>query len=273
MSKVFSHPAALGNMVQRIAVEAGEIILDYYDESGFLGAADKDDGSPVTEADTKAEHFIIKALRDISADIPVIGEETYAGMMDADLSAQEFFWLVDPLDGTREFVRGGEDFTVNIALVQNRVPIMGVVYAPVKGELYAGHKDLGAVRWLEETNNQKEIRVRQVPKSGHTVLISHFRDYGTGLDGFLSDYKVEKIIRRSSSLKICAIAAGKADLYPGLGPTCEWDTAAGHAVLRAAGGNITDMQGNSLSYGHAERRFVNPDFVAAREYIPLPVEE
>lgn len=273
MSKVFSHPAALGNMVQRIAVEAGEIILDYYEESGFSGAMEKADGSPVTEADTKAEHFIIKALQDIAADIPVVGEETCAAMMDKDLSQQEFFWLVDPLDGTREFVRGGEDFTVNIALIKNGVPVMGVVYAPAKGELYAGHEELGAVRWLEETNNSKEIRARQVPKSGHTVMISHFRDYGASLDSFLSDFKVEKIIRRSSSLKICAIAAGKADVYPGLGRTCEWDTAAGHAILRAAGGDITDLQGSSLTYGHTGRKFVNPDFVAAREYIPVPDEE
>lgn len=273
MSKVFSHPAALGNMVQRIAVEAGEIILDYYDESGFAGAELKGDGSPVTEADTKAEHYIINALRDISADIPVIGEETCPEMLNKNFGEKEFFWLVDPLDGTREFVRGGEDFTVNIALIKHGVPIMGVVYAPAKGELYGGHEELGAVRWLEETNNQKEIRVRQVPKGGHTVVISHFRDYGSTLDNFLADYKVEKIVRRSSSLKICAIAYGKADLYPGFGATCEWDTAAGHAILRAAGGDITDLQGNTLTYGHSERKFINPDFVAAKDYVPIVNEE
>lgn len=265
MSKLLSHPEALLNSVRRIAVEAGEITLDYYEESGFVGAMEKADGSPVTQADKQAEEHITQALLELFPEIPVVGEETTDGH-GVDLSGHEHFWLVDPLDGTREFVKGGPEYTVNIALIYKNLPIMGVVYAPAKGELYAAHEAVGAVRWLEETDNQKEIRVRKVPHGGHTVFISKHRDYGTKLDSFLNDYKVEKIIKKSSSLKICTIAAGKGDLYPGFGQTCEWDTAAAHAVLKAAGGDIQDFNGKTLTYGHQERQFINPDFLAASEF-------
>lgn len=265
MSKLLSHPEALLNSVRRIAMEAGEITLDHYEESGFVGAMEKADGSPVTLADKEAEDYITKALLDLVPEVPVVGEETASGH-GYNLSAQDYFWLVDPLDGTREFVKGGPEFTVNIALIYKGEPIMGVVYAPVKGELYAAHEALGAFRWLEDTDNQKEIRVRKVPRGGHTVFISKNRDYGTKLDHFLNDYKVEKIIKKSSSLKICAIAAGKGDLYPGFGETCEWDLAAGHAVLKIAGGDIQDFNGKTLTYGHQDRKFINPDFLAASEF-------
>lgn len=264
MSKLLSYPEAMCNTLRRIAVNAGDIIFPYYDQAGFVGAEDKEDGSPVTKADREAEAYITAALLEAFPGVPVIGEET-ATNHDCDLSG-EYFWLVDPLDGTREFVKGGDEFTVNIALIKNKMPVMGVVWAPVRGELYIAHEELGAIRWLEETDNEKAIKVRNAPKGGYTVLISKNRDYGTKLESFLNEYKVEKVVKKSSSLKICAIAAGKADLYPGFGETCEWDLAAGHAVLKVAGGDIRDFNGKTLTYGHQDRRFINPDFLAASEF-------
>jgi 3'(2'), 5'-bisphosphate nucleotidase len=199
--------------------------------------------------------------------VPVIGEEAAAAGDLPDLSTSDYFWLVDALDGTREFTEGGLDFTVNIALIhkteQGGEPILGVVYAPARGALYAGHGPGTATRWLADSDHEKNINVRSTPKAGITVVSSTRSTDTTRMDQFLSGFKVEKIIRRGSSLKICAIAEGKADFYPRFGAICEWDTAAGDAVLRAAGGLITDMNGQPLTYGHAERTFINPECVAS----------
>jgi 3'(2'), 5'-bisphosphate nucleotidase len=265
MSKLLNYPEALLNAVRRIAVDAGELVLDHFEESGFIGAMEKEDGSPVTKADQEAEALIVSALLELCPTVPVVGEETMQECTD-DIASAEYFWLVDALDGTREFIKGGDEFTVNIALIRNGEPIMGVVYAPALGRLFSAHQELGAFRWFEDSNSQKDIRVRRVPKSGYTVMISKNRDYGARLEQFLDEYKVEKLVKKSSSLKICEIAAGKADLYPGFGATCEWDTAAGHAVLKAAGGDIRDWNEKSLTYGHQDRKFVNPDFLAASEF-------
>ena len=262
-TKLLSHPPALCNIVRRIAIEAGEITLEYFDEAGFEGANAKADGSPVTLADQKAEELIEKALKETLPDIPVVGEEAVAEGCCPDLCGAEYFWLVDPLDGTKEFISGSGDYTVNIALIHKGVPVLGVVYAPAKGELYAAHGPGTAVRWLEGTDKEKEIRVRKPPKEGLTVVASRNHGSGDKLDQFLSQYKIEKLIKRGSSLKICAVAAGKADVYPRFGPTCEWDTAAGHAVLLGAGGVLTDISGASLVYGGADPKYLNPEFIAS----------
>lgn len=263
--RLLDHPAALCNMVRRVAVQAGELTLDYFDEAGYQGADAKGDGSPVTEADRKAEAVIEKALHEMTPDVPMIGEEAVSEGRIPDLTRSGYFWLVDPLDGTKEFISGSGDYTVNIALIHKGVPVMGVVYAPVKGELYAGHGPDTAVRYLDETGKEKPIRVRMPPAEGLTVVASASHGDTERLDSFLSGYKVAKLLKRGSSLKICAIAAGKADLYPRFGPTCEWDTAAGDAVLRSAGGMITDLQGNDLIYGKADRKFLNPEFIASSD--------
>ncbi len=269
MSKLLAHPEALLNIVQRIALGAGDITLNYYSEAGYQGAEVKGDGSPVTQADREAEAYIINGLKEISADIPVVGEESHHLLDDVDLGG--YFWLVDPLDGTREFVKGGEEYTVNIALIHKGEPILGVIAAPVIGEVYLAHRDLGAARWLEETDTLKSIRTRDVPARGNIVIVSKSRGSGTAMDQLLDNFKVDKKISRASSLKICAVACGKADIYPNIGETCEWDLAAGHAIIRAAGGDIFDMQGHVITYGHKDRSFINPPFIAAREF-PLPVE-
>ncbi len=266
-AKILKHPEALCNMVRRIALDAGELTLKYFDECGYHGADIKGDGSPVTKADREAEVLIEKALKEITPDVPMVGEEGFSEGRIPDLSGQEYFWLVDPVDGTKEFISGSGDYTVNIGLIKNGVPVLGVVYVPALGELYAGYiNDNGegtAIRWLEETDNEKSIHVRKIPKAGMTIMASKSHGNSQRLDDFLSEYKVNKIIRRGSSLKICAVACGKADMYPRLGLTCEWDTAAADAVLRAAGGAIVDLDGSLFRYGGADPKFLNPEFIAS----------
>ncbi len=266
-SKLLLHRAALCNTVRRIALEAGEITLEYFDEAGYDGADSKADGSPVTLADQEAEKLIQKRLEDMLPGIPMIGEEASAAGHKPDLTGHDYFWLVDPLDGTKEFISGSGDYTVNIALIHKGAPVLGVVFAPAVGELYAGYTEESgntkAIRWLEETGSEKDIRVRRPPREGLTVVASKSHGSSQRLDQYLNDYKVEKLVKRGSSLKICIIAAGKADLYPRFGPTSEWDTAAGDAVLRAAGGVIVDLQGEPLTYGGADPKFLNPEFIAA----------
>lgn len=259
MSKLLAHPPALCNIVRRIAYDAGDIILSHFDESGFAGADEKHDGSPVTVADREAETFICKALTDAVPGVPIISEEAAARGECPSCDGADYFWLVDALDGTRQFIAGDAEFTVNIALVHKGAPILGVVYAPVFGEMYSAHGEGTAARWSEETDKDKPIRVREPRREGLTVMVSKHGDLAQ-VETYLEPYKVEKIIRRGSSLKICAIAAGKADMYPRFGATSQWDTAAAHAVLLGAGGDVVDMQGRPLSYGG--KTFANPDFVA-----------
>lgn len=265
MSKLLTHLPALCNVVRRIALEAGEITLDYFEEGMMIAADTKGDGSPVTEADRRAEEYIIRELKDTIASIPVIGEETIAAGEVPDLSGEEYFWLVDPLDGTREFVAGSPDYTVNIALIKNHVPILGVIHAPARGEMFSAYGEGTAVRWLEETGSEKAIRTRIPPRGGLTVMASKTRSKEE-LDKFLEEHKVEKIVRKGSSLKICAIASGKADLYPGLAQTCEWDTAAGQAILESAGGEIISLEGKPLRYGDKGPDFKNPQFIAQAKF-------
>lgn len=273
MSKILQHLPALLNQVRRIAVDAGNLTLDYFDESGFYEADAKADGSPVTVADQLAEELITKALKAITPDVLIVGEEAASEGYRPDLSDQEYFWLVDPLDGTKEFISGSGDYTINIALIHNKKPVMGVVYAPVHGELYAACGEGTAVRWMEDSDKERPISVREAPNEGLTIVSSKSHGKGEKLDNFLMNYKIKKQVQRGSSLKMCVIAAGKADMYPRFGLTCEWDTAAAHAVLNAAGGFITDLQGNELTYGGGDPKFLNPEFIARSASVMLPEEE
>jgi 3'(2'), 5'-bisphosphate nucleotidase len=263
-NKLLQNPAALCNMVKRIAREAGEITLKYYDGLEDMQVAIKHDDSPVTLADREAECFIQMSLEEIAPDIPMIGEEGVAlGKAPKFGAEQEYFWLVDPIDGTKEFITGGTDFTVNIGLIRNGVPVLGVIYAPVLGELYSGYGAGTAKRFVEETGTDKEISVRPPPKSGLRVVASKSHGSAQKLDQFLESFKVEKKIKRGSTMKVAAIASGKADIYPRFGPTGQWDTAAADAILRAAGGTITDLDGKALFYGPTEDgKWLNPEFVA-----------
>ncbi len=249
-------------MVRRITVAAGHITLKYHEMVEPHHIDEKGDGSPVTQADHEAEEYIERALRNLTPDIPVIAEEAIGKGNIPDLGAHDYFWLVDPVDATKEFISGGDNYTVNIGLIHKAVPVLGVVYAPALGLLYAGHGET-AIRWSEDTDKDKSIRVRSAPAAGLTVMSSQNHADDARMDKFLQGFKVGKILKRSSSLKICMVAEGKADMYPRLGPTSQWDTAAGDAVLRAAGGIVTDIEGKPLVYGRRGKGFENPHFVAS----------
>ena len=262
--KLLDNKGALTNIVRRIAIEAGEITLDYFEMSGTDHIDQKGDGSPVTLADQKAEKLIEEKLKDITPGIPIIGEEAASeGRAPDNFDRNDYFWIVDPLDGTKEFIGGGGDYTVNIALVYKNEPVLGVVYAPVKGEMYAGHAAGTAVKWNEDTDKEKSISVRENPERGLTIVASKSHGDPNKLESFLENFKIDKLVKRGSSLKICIIAAGKADMYPRFGPTCEWDTAAADAVLRAAGGYLTDVEGKPLTYGGSNPKWLNPEFIAS----------
>jgi 3'(2'), 5'-bisphosphate nucleotidase len=263
-AKLLSNLPALCNMVRRIALHAGDIVLDYYEQAD-LAIQIKGDGSPVSLADQKAEAYIAEELAQITPDIPMVGEESKACGTMPDLSDSEYFWLVDPLDGTKEFIAGSEDFTVNIGLIHKDTPVMGVVYLPATGVLYAGHAPGSAIKWNDETQEDKSIHVRKAPANGLTIVSSRSHGDQSRMEALLADFKVKKVMRRGSSMKICAIAEGKADMYPRLGPTCEWDTAAAHAVLNAAGGCLVQTNGQAFTYGHTQRDMLNPEFIAASE--------
>lgn len=273
MSKILQHLPALCNQIRRVAIEAGELTLDYFDESGYRGVDAKDDGSPVTLADQKAEELIEKALKEITPDVEIVGEEAAEAGHRPVTENLEYFWLVDPLDGTKEFISGSGDYTVNIGLIHHGKPVLGVVYAPYHGELYAAHGEGTAIRWTEESNKDKPIRVRRAPSEGLTIVSSKSFGSGDKLENFLAHYKVRKSIKRGSSLKICSVASGKADMYPRFGPTCEWDTAAAHAILTSAGGFLTDINGAELTYGGADPKFLNPEFIARSSFLDLPSSE
>lgn len=217
----------------------------------------KPDASPVTEADERAEALIAAALLSLTPHIPVVAEEAVAGGRLPRVDGQ--FWLVDALDGTREFISRNGAFTVNIALVQEGAPVLGVVVAPALGRLFAGAQ--GVAAYAEDALGTHVLRCRPVPASGLTVVTSRAHGDATALRAFLTARNVTSHTEVGSSLKFCRVAGGEADLYPRLGRTMEWDTAAGHAVLVAAGGQVTDLAGRALRYG--KPGFENPHFIAS----------
>ncbi|MEP9377796.1 3'(2'),5'-bisphosphate nucleotidase CysQ [Aquabacter sp. CN5-332] len=250
--------------LETLAVSAGREILDVY--STDFKVAVKADASSVTEADTRAEAVILEGLARLSPCIPVVAEEQVAAGHVPD--AAPCFYLVDPLDGTREFISRNGEFTVNIALVEDGVPVAGVVYAPALGVLYSGAAGLGAFR-RDVTEGvlgpAAPIAVRQAPAEGIAAVASRSHaDPAT--DQWLSCLSVSSVHTAGSSLKFGLVAEGRADVYPRLGRTMEWDTAAGDAVLRAAGGLVTRLDGTPLVYGKdrqgADAPYANPHFVA-----------
>jgi len=216
----------------------------------------KADTSPVTEADEKAEALILAELRVLTPQIPIVSEEAASAGHTPDIGAR--FWLVDPLDGTKEFISRNGEFTVNIALIEEQRPTLGVVYAPALDRLFCGVEGGGAR--VEEASGSRRIACRRVPSSGLTVVSSRSHGDAAALDQFLSGRRVAASVNAGSSLKFCLIAAGEADLYPRFGRTMEWDIAAGDAVLRAAGGRVIELDGREMRYG--KPGFANPHFIA-----------
>ncbi len=244
-----------------IAERAGKVILGYYVEGGEIEVRRKEDASPVTEADEAAEAFILEALEKLTPEIPAVSEEAASAGHLPDVTGDRF-WLVDPLDGTKEFISRNGEFTVNIALIQEGVPVAGVVHAPAMAMTWAGARNDGtALATFAETDKpDMDIRTREIPAEGAVVVASRRHGSGDELEGFLAGYTVADRVSAGSSVKFCLVAAGRADLYPRFGRTMEWDTAAGHAVLRAAGGEVRTTEGQPLTYG--KPGFENPHFIA-----------
>lgn len=241
------------SLAAALALDAGAAIMTVR-ERGF-DVERKEDRSPVTEADRVAETLIVAGLRQAVPAIPVIAEEEVAGGRITHPTAT--YWLVDPLDGTREFAAGNDEFAVNIGLVRDGRPVLGVVAIPATGELFAGIVGRGA--WKGVGSRQTPVSARVPPQEGLTVLASRYHGSSARLDEFLRDKRVAKVINFGSSVKFCRLAEGIADLYPRFGRTMEWDTCAPQAVLEAAGGTVRTFDGEDLRYGKPE--WENPHFV------------
>ena len=222
----------------------------------------KADGSPVTDADEAAEAVILDGLARLLPGVPVVAEESVAQQAPARLAGA--FVLVDPLDGTKEFIAGRDEYTVNVALVRDRAPFAGLVAAPARGLLWRGVAGHGAERLAidgESIGAPERIHVRQWPSSGAVALVSRsHRDAAT--EALLERLPPTSPESCGSSLKFCRVAEGTADIYPRLGPTSEWDIAAGHALVVAAGGLVTAPDGGPLAYGNGDRKFLVSGFIA-----------
>jgi len=246
--------------VLSVARSAGQEILAVYDKD--FDVETKGDGSPLTVADKRAHELIQTRLGEIDGDIPILSEES-SGEIFAERTTWKRFWLVDPLDGTKEFVKRNGEFTVNIALIDAGKPILGVVHTPVKQTSHYAAFGVGAFK-CESGQREKTISVKKFDKKQVTMVVSRSH-FGPEIEGYRR--KLEKkvdhldITGMGSALKICLVAEGGADIYPRLGPTSEWDTAAAHCVLGVAGGKLTDLNGNVLTYNKPD--ILNPQFLAA----------
>lgn len=259
MTSPLSDLAALAEALVPTVRKAGTAVMEVY-HSDFA-VEHKDDASPVTAADAAGEKIILADLARLTPDVPVVAEESAAAGSVPDIGDGPF-WLVDPLDGTKEFIKRNGEFTVNIGLVVDRRPVLGLVLAPALDALYVGWVDGAGGHCFREAGGVREtISVRAPGPEGVVVLASRSHATSEALQDYLKDVTVASTTNAGSSLKFCRIAEGAADLYPRLGPTCEWDTCAAHAVLRAAGGDMTEIDGSPFLYGKAPR-FLNPFFVA-----------
>lgn len=259
-----------GDTLADIALKAGAVIMEIY--ATDFDVDRKDDSSPVTEADQKAEDLILAALRDADPDLPIIAEEEVAAGRIPDHGHR--FALVDPLDGTKEFINKRGEFTVNIGIIEHGTPVMGVVYAPALNRLFVAEDRFSA--WQAEAkpgsavpdaSQRRPLKIRRAPDLGLTAIASKSHR-SPETDAFLDKQNIGEIISAGSSLKFCLIAAGEADLYPRLGRTMEWDTAAGQAVAMAAGARVTTFEGDALTYGKTERGYDNPHFVVWGDVTP-----
>ncbi len=242
--------------VIEIARRAGSAILKVYENEFEI--EHKQDKSPLTEADLASHRIIRDGLKALTPDIPILSEES-ASAPYAERRVWQRYWLVDPLDGTKEFIKRNGEFTVNIALIEAGAPVMGVVYVPVSGVLYQGESGVGAVR-IDDDGMKMSIHVTDRRRDPMRVAGSRTHA-GDSLTRFLERIGDHEILSMGSSLKLCLVAEGSADVYPRLGPTSEWDTAAAQAVVEAAGGQVTDTDLQPLRYNQKES-LLNPYFLA-----------
>ena len=237
-----------------IAESAGKEILEVYNSD--FEVETKDDASPVTAADKRSEALITDEIKAMTDAFPIVGEEAFSDGRSPDVAGRPF-WLVDPLDGTKEFVKRNGEFTVNIALIEAGRPVIGVVHAPAVNATYWG----STYGTFAEADGAAARQVSCRPRSAGGLVAAVSRSHrGAEADAYLAQFRIDKEITAGSSLKFGLIASGRADLYPRLGRTMEWDIAAGHAVVRFAGGRVTDLDGADITYG--KPGFENPPFVA-----------
>ena len=242
--------------IREIARAAGARIMTIYERD--FETREKDDRSPLTEADLASHRHIVAALQALTPDWPVLSEESKQLDFDQRRGWRRY-WLVDPLDGTKEFIKRNGEFTVNIALIDEHEPVLGVVYAPARDLEFYGCRGEGASR--RSGDGQPRAIGVNAGHDGPIRVVGSRSHRGSSLDGFLTRIGAHEMVPMGSSLKICLVADGSADVYPRLGPTSEWDTAAAHAVLAAAGGELVDTAGKSLRY-NAKPDLLNPHFVA-----------
>jgi 3'(2'), 5'-bisphosphate nucleotidase len=248
--------AALLDGVIALAERAGAEIMTYY--RGEMDVRQKSDASPVTAADHAAERIILDGLRRIAPGIPVVAEEEMAAGRAVDVSGGRF-WLVDPLDGTREFISHRDEFTVNIALIEDGRPVLGVVVVPARDVTY-GASGAGTATVRRGGGPARPISARPMPETGAVVAASRSHGDTKKIQALMDKLPRSSLKISGSSIKFCLVAEGEADIYPRYGPTREWDIAAGHAVLAAAGGSVRGLDGKDMTYG--KPHFLNGEFIA-----------
>jgi 3'(2'), 5'-bisphosphate nucleotidase len=248
-------------LMSAVARQAGAAILDVYGEDDF-GIEAKADDSPLTRADLAAHEIIVEGLTKGAPEIPILSEES-TEILFAERSQWDEYFLVDPLDGTKEFINRNGEFTVNIALIKDGVPLQGVVFVPVKNILYTGTQLNGKKATVEHDGNSRSIKIRPLDESAPLTVVASRRHGGDALQVCMSvlqdRFTAVETTNMGSSLKLCLVAEGKADLYPRLAPTSEWDTAAAQAIVEAAGGAVVDTSLNALRYNTKEN-ILNPFF-------------
>lgn len=249
-----NHETLLDKLLE-IADTASQKVMEIY-QTDFQ-VQTKDDNSPITEADLASHRVITEGLKKLTPNIPILSEES-ANAPWEERKHWTRFWLVDPIDGTKEFTNRTDEFTVNIALIENGEPVMGVVTAPALNEAYWGIKGQGA--WKREADGS-ERRLEVIEPAGAIRAVASKSHMNEDTRHFIKQLGEHELVQAGSSLKFCRIAEGEADIYPRLGPTCEWDTGAAHAVLVAAGGKVTQLDGTPLVYGKED--VLNPYFVAS----------
>lgn len=255
-------PEALFAQLLPVARQAGQAIMAVY-AAGSASVGRKDDDSPVTQADLAAHRILAARLTTLLPDCPVVSEEDAGSHI---YRREGRFWLIDPLDGTKEFIARNGEFTVNIALIEDGRSVLGVVYAPALDAMYWGGAQSGAFRCIAGDTTAIRVCADRVDRSCRVVASkSHFNE---ATQSFMDRLGAVSLVQAGSSLKFCRVAEGAADIYPRLSPTCEWDTAAAQAVLEGAGGAVLDLQGQPLQYGKAD--VLNPWFVATRDTALIP---
>ena len=249
-----------------IAILAGDEILHFYNKD--IAVTHKDDSSPLTKADLASNKFIIDSLHSLDSDIPILSEESLVDWHTRKNWSK--YWLVDPLDGTKEFIKKNGEFTVNIALIENNNPILGAIFAPAKSTLYFAQKGFGSfsLHTKIELNSLDEAKKITVTEQSNIVRVIGSRSHSnnTFTNWVNEKFPKAEIIQAGSSLKFCLIAAGDADIYPRFGPTSEWDIAAGHIILNEAGGKILTLENKEINYNEKEN-VLNPEFIASNNII------